>query len=213
MPTPIIHLCVAKELLDVFDIHDKPNYYLGSISPDAMYLTPTYYDLEGYEEQYIKTHLAALGHSEREKEARNFIANYRTGKDGDFYFGYGIHLLTDVYWREVVYPKYEQMFSGELQHDELRTQFYEDARHFDLAFYEKFKLGADVWGYLEKSTPFDVNDLLTVPEIERWKDNVLALFDEWEKPATPVNYFTDDIIMDLINGAVDKISALYDMTD
>jgi len=42
MPMPIVHLCVAKSLLDFYSIQNKAEFYLGSISPDAFYVIPTY---------------------------------------------------------------------------------------------------------------------------------------------------------------------------
>jgi len=57
MPTPIIHLCTAKCLLNTLSIQNKANFYLGSISPDAFYLKPTYYDIDGKHDIHLNAHL------------------------------------------------------------------------------------------------------------------------------------------------------------
>ena len=206
MPTPIIHLCVAKELIGKLEIDNIPAFCLGSISPDAIYLAPTYYDIEGKYEQHMQTHLANRDFENWDKNAKEFIIHHKEDENNNFYLGYFAHLVTDIYWRVNTFPTFEKFCSDNIDSwEERRKIYYNDAEHFDFEFFEKFNLKADIWDYLESAETFDVSDLLTAHEINSWKENTLRLFDNKEKINKPVIYFTYDIIMDLIANSVKNI--------
>ena len=42
MPTPMIHLSVAKNLYEKIKSYDAPGFYLGAVSPDAVHLVSDY---------------------------------------------------------------------------------------------------------------------------------------------------------------------------
>ena len=52
MPLPMVHLGVAKQLVDKLAIENIPNFYLGSIAPDGIYTRK-----EFTREQKLKNHL------------------------------------------------------------------------------------------------------------------------------------------------------------
>jgi len=207
MPMPVIHLCIAKSLLETLKIQDKASFYMGSIAPDAIYRIPTYYDLEGMYENYLTAHLTIQDFDAWRKNVIDFISS--DNKNQDFYTGYGVHVLTDIYWKETVFAPFQKECS-ELgkSYSETRAIYYSDAEIFDKAFYESFNLKSDVWGYLASCEGFGIEGLITAEDVQSWKDNTLKLFDNTEPKHNTVNYFTYELMSDFIKSTVAKISEL-----
>jgi len=209
MPMPVIHLCVAKSLSELLAIQDKASFYLGSIAPDALYRIPTYYDydFDRMHERYIAAHLA-----EAEKDFdvwRKNVINFISSSDEnrDFYTGYGVHILTDIYWKETVFSSFLKKYS-ELgkSYSESRVIYYSDAKIFDKDFYESFNLKSDVWGYLASCEGFGIGGLMASEDVQTWKENTLKLFDSEERKPNTINYFTYEIVSNFINSTATKIS-------
>ncbi|MCL2634537.1 MAG: hypothetical protein FWD34_08505 [Oscillospiraceae bacterium] len=203
MAMPIIHFCVAKKILTAFDVNDKANFYLGTISPDSMHLLP-YIETDKHEE-HLKAHFTNRDFTIWENTAKDFIIEHKEDEYSDFYLGYGVHILTDIYFKEMVYSAFEQAYSEEgMTWDTRREVYNSDAALFEFDFFEKFDIKSDVWGYLEKSTAFDFGSL-TEYEIKTWRDNTLRYFETNTKPTGQINYFTNGILTDFINRCSEKI--------
>ena len=205
MPTPIVHLCVAKELIEALGVQDGPGFYLGSIAPDAMYLAPTYYDTDGYYERYRTAHLLRGDFARWKAAVRAFMREHSTGEQRDFYLGYGVHILTDICWKETVLPAFERAYAG-LPGEERRTMYYRDAAQFDAECYEGFGLRPEVWPHLRDAAPFGAGELVRAHEMKSWKENTLQLFDhERGREKRPAAYFTYDRVLRFIKDASVKI--------
>ena len=207
MPTPIVHLCTAKKILESFEIKDKPMFYLGSISPDAFYLAPTYYDLDGFYERHKTAHFTNRDFSEWKRSVIKFIEKNKANKNRDFYLGYGVHILTDIYWKETTFMEFRQKFnSDEYSHDERRKMFYNDAEIFENELYNKFNLKSDVWGYLTSCEKIGLKGFVSADETYSWKENTMRLFDNNEdKPDSKIYFFTYGIVSQFIENAAKEI--------
>jgi len=211
MPTPIIHLCTAKKMLDNLSVQDTANFYLGSISPDAFYLTPTYHDIEGKHHIHLTAHLTDQDFNVWKKRTQDFI-NQKNKQDinYDFYFGYAVHILTDIFWKENIFNSFVSKCSAEgKSYEDIRIIHYNDAEKYDLEYYERFDLKSDVWNYLSACKSIGVQDLVTAEEVSSWNKNTLSLFDNNEdKRNNPPIYFSYDIISDFICAAAGDILKL-----
>jgi len=150
MPTPIIHLCVAKGLINTLYVQDKTNFYLG----------------------------------------------------------YGIHILTDINWKETIFSSFTNSCSASGEpYEKTRSKYYNDAEKYDLEFYERFDLKSDVWNYLSGCEGIGINGLVTADEVFTWKENTLRLFDNKEdKRNNPQEFFTYENVSDFINSTTVIIS-------
>jgi len=209
MPMPIIHLCVAKSLTETLCIRDKANFYLASIAPDALYRIPTYHDLDfdGMYERYTAAHLTENDFNVWRTNVVNFTSS--NDENRDFYTGYGVHILTDTYWKEDVFSLFMKKCSeiGK-SYEESRVIYYNDAEILDRDFYKSFDLKSDVWGYLASCSGFGIDGLVTAEEVHSWKENTLKLVEGREDTHNTINYFTYEIMSDFIKSTVVKISKL-----
>jgi len=90
MASAIIHLAIAKELLDSLPIKNTYNYYLGAIAPDiAKQVGITKADSHFIKNTYNNVPNLTI-----------FTEKYPNFYKNDFELGYYIHLLTDKLWIE-----------------------------------------------------------------------------------------------------------------
>lgn len=109
MPAATIHRCVGKKILEITnmytDEYDKKLFEIGCVAPDSWKNTSRYknsplpkkikrrashFSPEG---KYIEYYL-------------NFYDKYKPTIDDPFMMGYLIHLMTDFYWRYIMFYNY-----------------------------------------------------------------------------------------------------------
>jgi hypothetical protein len=184
MPTPIVHLCVAKKIAEIRKIRDKPSFYLGSIAPDSFYLAPTYHDIDGKYERHIAAHTLDFADT-----------------DCDFRLGYRVHILTDTFWKARVFSR----FSG------TREEYYRDAQKFDREFFTRYELGSDVWEALAAAEAVGLESqgrlLVSADEVASWRDGTLRLFRDYaDNRDGSANFFTREVVEAFIEDAAAAIS-------
>lgn len=90
MATWLTHLRVAEKVSDKINISDRSLFFAGCIAPDSDALSDI-------------SHWCADG-DKTTCDAQGFYIKYVSDKpqtiDTDFYWGYYIHLLTDILWHE-----------------------------------------------------------------------------------------------------------------
>lgn len=148
MASALIHLAVAKKVLEHLEVSNEKHYYLGSIAPDiAKFVGST----------RKKSHFIEEECDSDTPNVKIFLSKYKKYLDNPFEFGYYVHLLTDVLWFDEFLPNFVKGDSlvsrtGELLHfdeDELLSILYDDYTNLnsqilsyynlDLSlFYEKF---------------------------------------------------------------------------
>ena len=194
MPLPMVHLSVAQELLDSgFKVSDLPQFYLGCISPDAIHMRKNSDKMQKGE-----THLIPEGKKWKdvdEKDYTSFMLNFIRANENrtkaDFLRGYGIHILTDMYWVKQVYEKHVENYQNDPSpvHD-LRPAYYNDTDILDQMLYNEKSWRKDVWAHLAAADCFGFLDLLTAEEIRQWKERTLGWFDEKDFQNNTIRYIT-----------------------
>ena len=109
MPLPMVHLSVGKKLIDMgFEISNLPQFYLGLISPDAIHMRQNSNRLGKNETHLIPERKKWIDVNEEEycRFIIDFIKANSDNIDIDFLWGYGIHILTDMYWTKHIYLKF-----------------------------------------------------------------------------------------------------------
>lgn len=178
MPLPMVHLAVAVTIEELRGQPLSPAFLLGSIAPDAIHMRP------GAEQaDKLRVHfLDQPGVLDRERLG-GLLTRHRSGAPdcAGFVEGYAAHVIADAVWyRRVVEPFFRRV-TPDLSQEELRRVYYQDTDQIDFDLYRGVPWRARVWKLLAASCPCDCEGLLTVGEIERWRDRTLDWFDTLKK--------------------------------
>jgi len=210
MPLPMVHLSVAKNLLDTgIKLSRLSQYYLGSISPDAIHARK---DTDTPAKRI--THLIPadkkwtdVDEAEYLVFMRNFIETNKDKTDIDFLCGYAIHILTDMYWVKQVYTQFIEDYKKDpssVQND--REAYYNDTDRLDQVLFNESSWKNTVWQSLQTAECSDFLDLLTAREIETWNKRTLHWYDSGEsKHKNPIKYITKSCIVDFISSCSETI--------
>lgn len=192
MPLPIVHLGVAKNLLDKIKVDNISSYYLGSIAPDAVHMREN-----SKREDKNTSHLHNTDIEIWKINAKNLILTKSTKENSDFYCGYGIHILTDIYWNETIYA----MFISRYDEDKTPAQdktwaYYNDTDKLDFELYKKYEHRPEIWDYLQNIKAIEIDSLVSADEVSAWKNRTLHWFDSGESQhKNPIKYiFYDDLL-------------------
>ena len=209
MPLPMVHLSVAHGLIEDHGYPDCPDFYLGSIVPDAIHMRP---GTNGQDKRTVHLRgengldldrLRALlgdGDEERSEEARAFL------------LGYAAHVLTDVLWREETILPFRKRFVGHISYPELRTLYYDECDKLDLDLYDEQPWRPQVWEALRIAPARDVSlagvRLLSASEVDAWRTRTLGWFDAHrEKAAYQPQQITRDLVWPFIPRAAAHVAA------
>ena len=211
MPLPMVHLSVAKLLIEEHGLtpNNPGSFYLGSISPDAIHMRA---GSTGKDKGV--THLNMRGMPDRQKYLEEFKQNNTAPKD-DFELGYLVHVLTDVLWamhviEEVFGSNYAKDANPALPNKEA---YYNDTDFLDNQLYATMPWRKDVWALLQNAPSQEMPGLLTAQEVDAWRVRTLTWFDTFTKPLNPIKYLSmAEIESFLAKGAAEISSLLKDLT-
>ena len=181
MPSPMVHLCVAKNCIAWgYQVNDMPQFYLGAISPDAIHSRPG-----AGRAAKNHTHLMPPGmwwrdvnQNEYFKFMNEFIAANINNTNVDFLLGYGIHILTDMHWTQTVYSKFVEDYKKSARPiSEMQKAYYHDMDIHEYALYCQYIRNSDLWKCLQNPGYADFLDLLTAEEIKSWNERTQNWFD------------------------------------
>lgn len=138
MASAIIHLAVAKKLLEKIHVENEYDYYLGSIAPDIA---------KQIGEKKDKSHFI-INTKEDIPNIRLFTKRYPTFLYNSFNLGYFTHLYTDKIWYEEILPKFTNSASLKLldgtilnlDEKEIKSIIYSDYTNINIKIIEKYDL-------------------------------------------------------------------------
>ena len=184
MPSPMVHLSIARNIAEMgFELGDLSQFYLGSISPDAIHMRPNY---DRFAKR--KTHLTPILQRRVDvdeidfvKFLTRFIITNKNKADIDFLWGYSMHVLTDVYWIKHVGLKFAQEYIKDLYTKRsIQQAYYSDIDILDHILFNESIWKDNVWQHLQVAESSDFLDLLTAREINLWKERTLCWYDSSE---------------------------------
>jgi hypothetical protein len=195
MPLPMVHLSVAKNIIDSgFAMKDLSSFYLGVISPDAIHMRQN-------ADRYAKnrTHLIPSGKKwndvdecEYFKFLLSFVQSNKDDGNLSFLWGYSIHILTDMLWTKNLYYSFVTKYKEDTApiQDE-RWAYYNDTDILDQVLFNESPWRENVWKYLQKAKAFDFMELLSANEINSWNERTLHWYDSGESQhKNPIRYIT-----------------------
>lgn len=194
MPTSMFHLNVAKKIATMYQKYDTPNFYIGTIAPDAV-------NLNGFAEKKVR-YAAHRRMTDLETWKLSILSFYNIERNdyfADFIKGYIIHILTDLFMDEIYYNDgmLEDIVKNRATEDEAFS-FWKD----QIIIYENSQLNEEWWkdvkNKLNEAKSYEINDIPKV-QISKWRDKVLL---DYEKRAQePYDYITPDTV----NNCVEKV--------
>lgn len=202
MPLPMVHLAVARKIISNFsEINNLPLYYLGAIAPDAIHMRKNQVP-----EDKQKSHLYA-----RDIQGIQNVYKYYEEKndciDIDFFLGYCIHILTDIYWHETLYTSFKYRYSKDSEPiQEQRWAYYNDTDILDLILYKTFDWKDEIWALLKEAKGIDMDNIVTSSEIDAWNIRTLNWYNGGQSQRkNPIKYITLDELMRFIDDSSNDI--------
>ena len=172
MPFPMVHYYIAHELTIDVKINDLKQFYLGILATDA------YNQNNGISSNRNTSHLFVDDPNDWEKNVLGFMEKYKFIDKKWYFIGYGVHILTDIYWEDMIYRPFRQNY--QLKDTSLaasRKAYITDMTMIDLWLYRNCKFKEDIWAYLSEGECLDVENLITKEQIILERDFTLKWYD------------------------------------
>jgi len=216
MPLPMVHLSVAHKLINAgLQIKDQPQFYLGSISPDAIHMRANIVPAEK-----SATHLIPDGQTRGSmwnntsgddyvKLVFDFIEANKPNTNLDFLLGYAVHNLTDMYWTNNIYYQFATDYeTSAAPIENLQKAYYIDTDIVDYVLYTTSPWQPDIWQLLQTATSSNFLNLLSASEIKLWNERTLNWYtkpeNQYKFEGTP-KYITQQDTENFISQCVETI--------
>ena len=205
------HLAVAKEINDILNIaNDLPRYFMGAIAPDSVHFRENYHSDMKKKSHYI-TGLKPWGTIDSVEECDEWLAcvmpKIREKRPhSDYYMGYLIHILTDVWNTRENFIYYGEWCTRE---NIPKDAYYNEQVHFDVAFYHTAPWRKEIWSHLAKAQGEAVTGISEAEEAEKYRDFVLrACSDGIRKQSYSKTRMTFDDNIEFIKRSADEIARI-----
>lgn len=212
MPLPMVHLGIAYIMHDSgFRLTDVPQYYLGSIAPDAIHMRPN-----SEKTAKSKTHLIPADRTRidlDEGEYLRFLLDYIKKNqhvvDSDFLWGYCMHVYTDLLWTKTVYTDFIEKYEKDASPiQDKRMAYYNDTDIIDQILFHDAGWRTDVWQLMQIANGVDMPGILSATEINAWKERTLHWFDSGKSQhKNPLRYITKTDILVFMDDCSRRILA------
>jgi hypothetical protein len=169
----MVHLSVAHCLVRFHGYPSSPAFYLGNVAPDAIHARAG-----SDRRDKNAVHLAGDGADQLSGVRHLVEKEWPSPDEAAFAVGYSAHILTDRYWREVIFGRFIAALDAPLPRHELRTLYYNECDKVDLDLYDRQSWRRDVWALLRAAQASDFEGLLSREEIGQWQERVLSWFDQ-----------------------------------
>jgi hypothetical protein len=206
----MVHLSVAHRLVQDHGYPADPEFYLGSIAPDAIHeragtdrkdkFAVHLVDANGPHLDRLRA-LLASGKAAQPSRERAFVA------------GYTAHILTDMAWRTEIILPFRRPRVERMPYSELRALYYNECDKLDLDLYDEQPWRVEVWELLRAAQAQDVGlegepPLLTADEIDGWRVRTLGWFDaNRDKAGYQPQYITRERVWPFIHQAAAQVAA------
>lgn len=204
MASAIIHLAVAKKILEKIHVENEYDYYLGSIAPDIA---------KQIGQSKDKSHFI-INTKEDIPNIKLFTKRYPTFLYNSFNLGYFTHLYTDKIWYEEISPTFKGSSSLKLldgtiinvDEDEMKSIIYSDYTNINIKIIEKYDLDLSLFynDFIEPKTTLKeipTNEL----DIIINKMGIIIENSKQEKTYSFDEYLVYDFIEDVKDRIIDEI--------
>ena len=178
MAFTMTHLIISKKVSEIFPNHIKnlPQYYLGSIAPDAVH------QRADYTSDYKKaSHLITSDEiwgiiTEYDGWKDNIIAFLNKNKHSDqrdFILGYCCHVLGDLYNTINVWNPFRLKYAKELKEINYNNIHHQECNKVDIELALTYEGRNEFWLHLSNALSIDLPKIVYATEIDKQKDVIL----------------------------------------
>ena len=208
MASTIIHLAVAKKLLDYIKVENKKDYLLGSIAPDIS---------KQIGSSKVSSHFL-INTKPDVPNIQMFIDKYPNFINNSFDLGYFVHLYTDKLWfngflEHFIYNNSIKLLDGtiiETTKEEMQNMIYSDYTNMNIELIDKYEIDLSLF-YEEFQIP--KTNILEIPtyrlDILINKMGILISNSKQEKAYTLDINQVEQFIDYTCNKIINKLQELY----
>ncbi len=211
MPFPMVHLCIAYDIIKTAPRIKKPDdFVLGSIAPDSVHFR------EGFKhDMKSQTHLV-IGcknlrqHTDNDKHlsnVREFLKQRHDGVSEDFIYGYSAHILADITWNIKFWTPY-RIANGAALNSGAPSVLHQEASVVDYELYINNPDSGSIWELLKKGDSYDIPDVVVKSEIDAMRASILN--EQYAKSRLDdtlvKKYISLEVVRDTIADEVKRIS-------
>lgn len=208
MASAIIHLAVAKKLLDYIKVENKKDYLLGSIAPDIS---------KQIGSSKVSSHFLIKTKPDV-PNIQMFINKYPNFINNSFDLGYFVHLYTDKLWFDgfldhFIYNNSIKLLDGtiiETTKEEMQNMIYSDYTNMNIELIDKYEIDLSLF-YEEFQIP--KTNILEIPtyrlDILINKMGILISNSKQEKAYTLDINQVEQFIDYTCNEIIKKLQELY----
>jgi hypothetical protein len=206
----MVHLSVAHCLVQDHGYPATPEFYLGSIAPDAIHVRPGTDQKDKYAVHLVD---ADGPHLDRLRALLTAGKTARSKRERTLVDGYAAHILTDVAWRVELIMPFRRRFVARLSYPELRTLYYNECDKLDYDLYDEQPWRPEVWELLREARALDVGlegepPLLAAAEIDGWRERTLGWFElHREKASYQPQHMTREQVWPFIPRTAAQVAA------
>ena len=167
------HLYISETLLKKLKLDNIPQYYLGSLAPDAVH----------FRNEFNRSH-KRISHLyknlDRENldiyinhwknNVENFFIGHNSKEVYEFTLGYCIHLMADIYNYKYIWTPFKLKFGRE--NDKV---YQNECLTVDFEILQKENYKAKLLPILDQSKELDFFDLITQEELTGLKNNIINI--------------------------------------
>ena len=215
MPFAMTHLIIAKKISDKYSgcVKSLPQFYLGSIAPDAVHNRVNY--VSDYKKHsHLITGTEKWGMTTENDKWKNnvleFLYKHKNSNNRDFVLGYCVHVLTDLNNNIVLWTPFREQYFKERdwEYDNIHHR---ESEKIDIELALSYDERHIFWENLKMSNSVDLPDYVYASEIDNQKNLIL---NEWyinkERPDVSLNEVrTYTLEMEFIKNTADYIDAIF----
>jgi hypothetical protein len=179
-------MSIAKKVLDLNPgvIKNLPQYYLGSLAPDAVHFRADF-DPTDKKVSYLCVGDERWGEiSNNDAWAENikeFLAKYAETENMDFIYGFCVHCLSDLRNNIDIWSPFKLKYYGSLLMSDYGSgydgdgikKFHEDDLDADLRLYFDSDFRDEIWEHLSKAKGVTVAGVVSEDELNAIRDHIL----------------------------------------
>ena len=215
MPFTMTHLIISKNISGIFEnqIKNLPQYYLGSIAPDAVHNRANYIS-EYKKASHLITGTEEWGFVTNNDEWENnviaFFEKHKKTENHDFILGYCFHAILDMFNNINVWTPFRIKHADELKKG-YGNIHHQECSKLDIELALTYEGREEIWHYLSKSISIDLPDIIYATEIDKQKDNILkSWYQDKERQDISSNKIrTYETEMDFIKNATDFVARIF----
>ena len=181
MAFTMTHLIISKNISEKFinQIDSLPQFYLGSIAPDAAHQRANY--ISDYKKSaHLITGDEVWGmitdYDGWKKNIIAFLNKNKYSEHHDFILGYCCHILGDLYNTINVWTPFRLKYADDLKEINYNNIHHQESNKLDIELALTYEGRNEFWLHLGKSKSIDLPNLINASEIDKQRDLILNVW-------------------------------------